>query len=229
MSQTESPDRLGASLSASTVLEARLLAMEERLRELPRGDDEVARATLLVEIGRALVELGRGAEAWRRARPAFDIFQAAEDWEQMVNACEILYGAEQPGSLSALGQGVWLAVTFPVNPALTIRLLQHLVDDTPDDSDGAAVAAATAAYIADLRGEDTQREDLLFFANRMLGQVAQRHGKVESKGEFDRWARRLELDEPDKFLVRLRNVVDVLVQDDWWLDREALYAKLPVN
>ena len=40
---------------------------------------------------------------------------------------------------------------------------------------------------------------------------------------------RLELKDPDKFLVRLRNVVEVLVQDDWWFDREALQAKLPIN
>ena len=39
----------------------------------------------------------------------------------------------------------------------------------------------------------------------------------------------IELREPDKFLPRLRNVVDVLVQDDWWFDREALQAELPVN
>jgi len=35
------------------------------------------------------------------------------------------------------------------------------------------------------------------------------------------------LNDPDKFLVRLRNVVDVLVQDDWWFDRDALHAQLP--
>ena len=38
---------------------------------------------------------------------------------------------------------------------------------------------------------------------------------------------RLELNDPDKFLVRLRNVVDVLVQDQWWIDREAIQAELP--
>jgi len=37
------------------------------------------------------------------------------------------------------------------------------------------------------------------------------------------------LDKPDKFLVRLRNVIDVLVQDEWWIDREAIQAELPVN
>ena len=34
----------------------------------------------------------------------------------------------------------------------------------------------------------------------------------------------MELDDPARFLPRLRNVVDVLVQDDWRFDREALRA-----
>lgn len=229
MSSSEPPVRPEPLLGASTALEAHLLAMEERLRELSANDEQGTRATLLLEMARVLVRLGRGEEAWERLRPAFDTFLASQAWERMVETCEVLYGAEQPGSLSALGQGVWLAVSFPINPELTLRLLQHIVEDTPDDSDGAAVAAATAAYIADLRGKGTQREALSFFANRMLGQVAQRHGKVDSAQDFHEWVRRLELDDPDKFLVRLRNVIDVLVQDDWWIDRRALYEKLPVN
>ena len=39
--------------------------------------------------------------------------------------------------------------------------------------------------------------------------------------------KRLELDNPEKFLVRLRNVVDVLVQEDWWFDREQLQTEIP--
>ena len=38
-----------------------------------------------------------------------------------------------------------------------------------------------------------------------------------------------DLGQPDRFLVRLRNIVDVLVQDDWWIDREAIHARLPDN
>ena len=33
--------------------------------------------------------------------------------------------------------------------------------------------------------------------------------------------------QPDKFLVRLRNIVDVLVQEDWWFDRDELRARIP--
>jgi len=29
--------------------------------------------------------------------------------------------------------------------------------------------------------------------------------------------------------VRLRNVVDVLVQDQWWFDREALQEQIPTT
>jgi hypothetical protein len=102
-----------------------------------------------------------------------------------------------------------------------------VVDDTPDDADGAAVAAATAAFLADLRApEGPDRDRLVFFANQLLGRVARRHGQVADQEAFDQWVRRLELDEPDKFLVRLRNVVDVLVQDDWWIDRDAIQSQL---
>ncbi len=217
-------DTLGA-----TAIEAHLLALQERERELPADADPSDRASLHLEIGRALVELGRGAEAWELSRPAFDVFAAAEDWENAAAVCDLLFRSDQPGSLSALGQGIWLAVTYPIDPTLAVGLLQHVVDDTPDDADGAAVAATTAVYVADRRAEGKERERVMFFANQMLGTVARRHGGVESQEAFERWFKRLELDNPNLFLPRLRNVVDVLVQDDWWIDREALQSKLPVN
>jgi hypothetical protein len=39
----------------------------------------------------------------------------------------------------------------------------------------------------------------------------------------------MELADPAQFLPRLRNVVDVLVQDDWWFDRDKLQATLPAD
>ena len=69
----------------------------------------------------------------------------------------------------------------------------------------------------------------MFFATQILGNVARRHSGIDSQQAFDLWMDRLELREPEKFLVRLRNVVDVLVQDEWWFDREALQERLPIN
>jgi hypothetical protein len=217
----------GEDAVASTVLlERRLAALDERKSQL---SDAVERALIDKDASDLLLELGRQSEVWERARPAFEVCRAAERWQDAAELCACLYRADQPGSLAALGQGVWLAVTYPVEPQTTLELLRYVVEDTPDRSDGAAVAAAAAAYIVDLRAGEEQHRNLHFFAMQLLGEVARRHSGVEDQPQFEAWMKRLELDDPAKFLVRLRNVVDVLVQDDWWFDRVELQSRLPVN
>jgi hypothetical protein len=109
-------------------------------------------------------------------------------------------------------------------------MLQHVIDETPPDSQGAAVAAIVAHYVTDLRApEGKDRENLLFYTNQMLATVARRQGNVHDQAAFDQWFKKLELNDPARFLPRLRNVVDVLVQSDWWIDRDALTARLPVQ
>lgn len=211
-------------------LESHLQALSERLDELVRmGASERDIAEVRLQMARTLVGLERGEEAWALGREVLDVFVANEDFESAADTCDVLFQADQPQSLSALGQGIWLAVTYPIDPDLSVELLTHVVDETPNDADGAAVAATTALFLADMRAEGSQRENLMFFATQILGNVARRHSGVDTQEAFDYWMAKLELKEPEKFLVRLRNVVDVLVQDDWWFDREALQRKLPVN
>lgn len=231
-SMTELPDLAADSVgqqAEQAALESHLEALQDQLRETTGSGDAGKIAELQLQIARALVGLERGSEAWAQGRPAFETFIRLQDWESAADLCDVLFEAEQKSSLSALGQGIWLAVTFPVDPELSATLLHHVVDETPDDSDGAAVAATTAMFLIDLRAEGQQKENLNFFAGQILGNVARRHSQVETQEQFDQWMERLELKEPDKFLPRLRNVVDVLVQEDWWFDREALQAQLPVN
>lgn len=215
---------------STRLLESRMEDLRQRLIELPAGHDPLARADLLLDLGRTLIELQQNENAWDAGREAFDLYAAAETWEGAVQACDIMFLADQPDSLAALGQGIWLAVTYPIDPELTVAMLQHVVDETPPDSDGAAVAATAAHYIAELRApEGKERENLLFYTNQLLATVARRHSEVHDQAAFERWFKKLELDDPAKFLPRLRNVVDVLAQDDWWIDRAAIQATLPVQ
>ncbi len=214
---------------SSQLLAMRAAALREQLVELSDGRQPLRRADLLVALGRLLIRLEKMLEAWDLGREAFDLYAAEDAWEGAVQACDILFLTERPGSLTALGNGVWLAVTFPVDPELSVAMLQHIVDETPSDADGAAVAAATALYIADLRAQGAQREDLLIYTNQVLATVARRHSQTASQDDFDRWSRELELNDPAAFLPRLGQVLDVIVQDDWWFDRDALRARLPVN
>jgi hypothetical protein len=206
----------------------RLVAgVREALDALSPGAAPLRRADLLLQLGRALVRLEQGADAWAAAREAFDVYLAEQAWEGAAQACDILFLADQPQSLPALGQGIWLAETYPIDPDLSVALLQHVVDETPPDADGAAVAAVTAHYLVDLRAQEPQREHLLLFTNQLLATVARRHSGVDGQEAFNRWFEHMELNDPGLFLPRLRNVVDVLVQDEWWFDRDALQAALP--
>jgi ribosomal protein S18 acetylase RimI-like enzyme len=211
------------------MLERLVAGLREQIAELSPQAETLRRADLLLQLGRALVRLEKRTEAWAAAREAFDLYLAEQAWEGAAQACDILFLADQPQSLAALGQGIWLAVTYPVDPELSVALLQHVVDETPPDADGAAVAAVMAYYLADLRAREPQREHLLIYANQVLATVARRHSGVEGQQDFEKWIEDMELNDPARFLPRLRNIVDVLVQDDWWFDREALQSALPVD
>lgn len=215
-------------LGEQSEVAGRLEELTQEKAELPANATQIERASLDLEIADCLQFLDRGDEAWPLARSAFEVFLADSDYENGARACDILFQSNQPGSMAALGMGIWLGVTYPINPEISVMLLNRVVDDTPDDSDGAAVAAATAAFLVDLRmPEGRDKEQLAFFAQQLLGKIARRHSNVESEQQFKLWIERLELNAPDKFLVRLRNIVDVLVQDEWWFDRDALQAQLP--
>jgi len=219
---------LRRNLGQQAELEGHLVELQQQLERMPENAPPHERAGLQLEMAHALQILERGQEAWPLLMTAFGIFSEAQDWEKAAETCDVAYQCDQPDSLIALGHGVWLGVTFPIDPEITVHLLSHMVDDTPDDSDGAAVAAATACFLTDVRAtEGPDKERLSFFSQQLLGKVARRHSNIETQEQFELWIEKLELNDPDKFLVRLRNVVDVLVQDQWWIDREAIQAQLP--
>ena len=219
---TDAAEQTGMLKRLVADLRGQLAGLSPRAATLRRAD-------LLLQLGRALVRLEKHAEARAAAREAFDPYLAEQAWEGAAQSCDILFLSDQPQSLAALGHGIWLAVTYPVDPELSVALLQRVVEETPPDADGAAVAAVTAYYLVDMRAREPQRDHLLLYANQVLATVARRHSSVDGQQNFNKWIEDMELNDPALFLPRLRNVVDVLVQDDWWFDREALQAALPVD
>lgn len=222
-------DDSGDAKESTGMLKRLVEDLRGQLAALSPRAETLRRADLLLQLGRALVRLEQGAEAWAAAREAFDLYLAEQAWEGAAQCCDILFLADQPESLAALGHGIWLAVTYPIDPELSVALLQRVVEETPPDADGAAVAAVTAYYLVDMRAREPQRDHLLLYANQVLATVARRHSGVDGQQDFNQWIEDMELNDPARFLPRLRNVVDVLVQDDWWFDREALQAALPAD
>ncbi|MES9860585.1 MAG: hypothetical protein ABW157_02605 [Candidatus Thiodiazotropha sp. LLP2] len=217
------------AVKSSKLLELRLAEKREELAALSPDAALEKRLTIEIESCYILLDLDRSDEAWQLAKAVFEKALSNQLWLTAVEACDIIYQAEQEDAIKALAHGIWLGVTFPVDPELSVAMLQHLIDETPDKSDGGAVAAATACYVVDLRAEGEVQEDLRFFTNQLMGQVARRHSEVEEQEIFDFWVERMELDDPGKFLPRLATVLDVIVDNDWWFDRDELRSKIPTE
>jgi hypothetical protein len=203
--------------------------LAEKLQQLDAlaVPEVLPRARLQLDIAEALIVLERKQEAWDIAREAFVTSMQQESWSDAVEACDVLYQCGQEDSIAVLGMGIWLAVTFPVDPELTVALLIHIVDETPDNSDGAALAAITARYVVDLRAEDDKHESQSFLVDNLISMVAKRHSNVQDQAAMDKWLKRLELRDPQVFLPRMAEVINAIVGDKWWFDRDVLRDRLP--
>lgn len=74
----------------SAELESQLIALEERLRELPDAAS-IEHASVQLDIARLHAALDRGEQAWEMARKVFDVFLQAEEWEKATEACDVLF------------------------------------------------------------------------------------------------------------------------------------------
>ncbi len=208
-------------------LQARLEYFESQLAGLKANAPVTERIKNLLEIARIQVERYKGAQAWEKAFTAFNVAQQEELWGLAVEACDVMFLSEAPDALVALGHALWLGVTFPIDPEITVAMLQHLVEESPEEADTRAVAAATAHYITSIRcGAD---DELTFFTSQMLASVADKHSHVNDQATFDLWRKTLKLDKPEIFLKKLSGAIDQLVGEKWWIDRDAIRAKLDEN
>ena len=225
LSETISGQDLG---DARVFFEKELQEQHKQLAALSENAAAIDVATIKLEIARAQLGLGEKLTCWQESRPLIKTFIEAEHWQQAVEACELLYLSEQDDSILALGHACWLAVTYPVDAALSVDILSYIIDETPDNSDGAAVASVTALYIAELRAKE-EKESLMFLAKQLVAMVAKRHRGIEDQESIEIWIEMLELNNLDELFTRLGKVIDAIVNNNWWFDRDELRAKLPVN
>ncbi|MDX2504347.1 MAG: hypothetical protein QNL62_07710 [Gammaproteobacteria bacterium] len=208
-------------------LAEKVTELSEKLAGLPAVIGPMERARVLLDLANAELGMTQMSEVWNHAKAAFDICIANEEWQLAVEACDLLYQTELPSAIIALGHGVWLSVTYPMEPEYSINMLNNVINETSDDADGAALAAITAHFIVDHRSEGKKQEDLKVLTSNMLAKVALRHSKVENQVGLDVWMDKLELRDPDVFLPRMSLVVGAIVGDgNWWFDRDVLRAKI---
>ena len=237
MSATDSPFH-GLQVDDNPVLEvsAQEAALQQELeihmqhfRALPDNCNPVEKSRLMLDIAECHLGLDDKQQAHDWATQSLQPLLDNDEWSLAVDACDIIYNCGQDDALIALGNGIWLAVTFPIDPNSTVQLLHHVVDETPDDSDGAAVAAMLAHYLAETRANDKDHKNLTFLTSQIVAQVAKRHRGIEDEQTLQTWIQMYQLDDIQQLLPRMAVILDTIVEDHWWYDRDAIRSRLPVN
>ena len=90
-----------------------LARARKHLKSIPQDVEPVACARALVDIAELLLGLGQGEEAWTHAREAFSVFVNYEEWQDAVEAADILYQCGSPILLRCLGRVSGLRLPIP--------------------------------------------------------------------------------------------------------------------
>jgi len=200
----------------------------KQLETVSKEETPLVYADLILQKVVALIGLEKKDEVWTEARDVLDYFIENNEWNKAVEACDVLYMSDQPASIAALIHGVWLSVSFPVDPELTVMMLDHMIEETPKNADGAALAAVTAQYIVGVRADEKEFKNLNFLTTNLLAQVAKNHSNVDNQEQLDFWIHKLELNDPAVFIPRLGMVLNAIVaESDWWFDRDVLRQRFP--
>jgi hypothetical protein len=217
----------GVLSTDQAAMEQQLADLQVRLAAMDAQTPLLERAHVVLDMGEAMLGLERYKDAWDKVRPLLEPLVEAGAWQEAVETCDILYRSEQPDSIVALGHGVWLGVTFPIQAHTTVGMLNHVVDETPEDSDGAAVVAMVAHYIAGLRTEGRERDNLTFLTNQVIAKVARRHRGIEDQETLETWIEMYELNNIERLFPRLALIINAIVGENWWFDRDALRERIP--
>ena len=86
-----------------------------------------------------------------------------------------------------------------------------------------------AHYLAETRSNEADHANLTFLTSQIIAQVAKRHRGIEDEATLQTWIQMYELDDIEALLPRMAVILDTIVEDEWWFDRDKIRATLPLN
>ncbi len=131
-----------------------------------------------------------------------------------------------PEFRKAFAQQVWVALKADISTAEVVETLKEWVIMLGPSHELSGAIAVLAYQIAGKRSEHTPDNGFsMVQAQQLLNLVCQAAG-VEREEGFNQWVAANSLDDPDAYLPRIMEGLEMMVLGDWWFDRDALQLDL---
>ena len=162
-------------------------------------------------------------EEWRLNKAAVARFSRNGHWREALDLLTNLSKKQKTHEIyKALAQRVWVALKSDVAGTDVVLALFHLLNTLGPKHEIAGPVAALAHLMAKHRTPDHPDQALAQAqAQQMFSLVLDAAGIVGEEA-FGKWVAHNRLDDPSHYVPIVLNCLEIMVGDDWWIDKEML-------
>ena len=162
-------------------------------------------------------------EEWRLNKAAVARFSRNGHWQETLELLTNLSKKQKTHEIyKALAQRVWVALKCDIAVTDVVLALFHLLNTLGPRHEIAGPVVALAHLMAKHRTPDHPDQALAQAqAQQMFSLVLDAAG-IEGDEAFGKWVTDNRLDDPNHYVPIVLNGLEIMVGDDWWIDREAL-------
>ncbi len=170
------------------------------------------------------------AEEWNEDRKALDQFSREGNWEEVLKILKRLSTKHRNKEIyKALAQRVWVGIKYQAPAIEVVQSLFHLLNTFGAKHELASNICALAHLMAKHRTPDHEDRDLAIGQSQQMFAIVCDAWKIIGEEAFQIWVKANHLDQPDHYLPPLMKGLEIMVGDEWWIDRDKLQAELEQN
>jgi tetratricopeptide (TPR) repeat protein len=201
----------------------RALNLWQQSLQLERGIGDVqGEAATLASMAYYAGETGEKARQLQLNLQAAQGFGQVQAYIDLAIVLSNLGVSAESNNIVYLAQTVWLSLKIHTPLEDTIQRMVYLYQQVSQGDELQALLATTAQFFCQIHGEGhPQLEELQQLSSKMLIAAAGAQG-IETQEAFDAWIIQQQLNNPEFFLPRLSQCLEVIVGDGWLFEREGL-------
>ncbi|MBF0138103.1 MAG: hypothetical protein H7833_08975 [Magnetococcus sp. DMHC-1] len=155
-------------------------------------------------------------------------FGKERNWGEVLKILTDLSTSRRfPHTSKAVAQRAWVALKSDVPAIAVVTALREVVMTIGPQHELAGPMGALAYFLARHRkGNEPEREFAVAQAQQMLHLICEFQKVPEGNQAFKDWVNANRLENPDYYLPKVIDGLEVMVLGDWWFDRQALQEEL---
>ncbi|MBF0583137.1 MAG: hypothetical protein HQL80_02745 [Magnetococcales bacterium] len=162
-------------------------------------------------------------EEWRLNKAAVGRFSRNGQWKEALELLTALSKKQKSHEIyKALAMRVWIALKTDAAVTDVVLALFHLLNTLGPQHEVAGPIAALAHLMAKHRTPDHPDRALAQGQSQQMFSLVMDSVGIVGDDAFKKWVAQNRLDDPEYYVPIVLNCLEVMVGDEWWIDREAL-------